>query len=451
MTNLCNFIKISSLYRCSKCGFTVGVNVKKPPKRLCDIISNETLAISKAVDYSWLMCKYRSKPINTVNGATAGCGCQSTTVEVYNCNYFNETVLKQAADRCLDKIKSIHNSYTGRTCRNCQMYKHDDKLRILHFTFRENWQDLARRSEFALSQNGMQSHSIELVRPSAAEIENAIQHYRPSVAINHGFNVRYSEFIKIARRHENIKFIVIDHSNQNHTLTWPSYFTDEKVVLNATNELNNLWYASPDSFCPWNNLGYNKFFHWPNPVYINKDWEQVPIHRTPSIAIAGRTDWMKAFPVQVAACAIVQKKRELKVFFVFRDSEDRQRGLREHARACRLEFDLHPWGDTDSWERFLANDIDLVCQSTFSDSFNYISIDAASLGKPFIGSHAILHTPKEWLVTNPNDTFEVAEKIEFILDNYSTESLKARRIAEDVAQRNNKMYATKMKEIQAYS
>jgi len=58
----------------------------------------------------------------TVNGNIAGYGCSSSEVKVYQCRRFNnEPVLKQAASRCLDKIKAKVPGYTGRTCRECEV------------------------------------------------------------------------------------------------------------------------------------------------------------------------------------------------------------------------------------------------------------------------------------------------------------------------------------------
>ena len=50
----------------------------------------------------------------------AGCGCASSIVQVYHCNRYSEPVLKQASDRCLDRIQAAAPGYTGRTCRDCK-------------------------------------------------------------------------------------------------------------------------------------------------------------------------------------------------------------------------------------------------------------------------------------------------------------------------------------------
>lgn len=392
----------------------------------------------------WSACPYRGDVVATITGDKAGCGCASTVAEIFLCRRFGEPVLKQAAMRCLGKIQQHVPAYTGRTCRQCEIPAQERCLTVLHITFRPGWQDQIRRSRFALGQHGVSVQGVEIVRPTRKTLAAAIVQHRPDIVINHGFCLRYGDFLPVVETHRSVKFVTIDHSNQNHTFTWPQYFTDEKATLAATQRLRNLWYASPDAYGPWRQLGYERYLQWPNPICLPDIAAPAAPHNPPVLAIVGRADWMKAFPVQVAAAAIVQRRRPLRVAFVFRDAEERQMGLREHARACGLEFETQPWGDMPAWERWLRDECDVVSQSTFSDSFNYVSLDAAAFGKPFVGSWAIRHTPDEWRVNNPNDTFEVAARIEWILDNYPAASAAARSLAEQVAATNNAAYARRV-------
>lgn len=429
------------LYRCAECGS----EMPSPTIRQCPfagVVERE----SKTVNY--LTCPHRGQVLATINGRVAGCGCSSTRIEVYECRYFHEPVIKQGHPPCLDTLREQVPGATGRTCRECKVPSQERGITILHITFRPGWQDQIRRSGFALAAHGRQVTGVEIVRPDRKKLEHAIKTHRPRLVLNHGFCLRYDSFLPVVESHPDTKFVTIDHSNQNHTFTWPTYFTDEKNTLEATTRMRNLWYSSPDAFGPWNELGYDRYVHWPNPVCLHPS-PPVPsvCHAPPVLAIVGRCDWMKALPVQVAAAALVQRRRPLKVAFVLRDSEERQKGLREHARACKLDFEVWPWSDMEGWERRLRDECDVVSQSTFSDSFNYVSLDAAAFGKPFVGSWAIRHTPAEWRVDNPNDTYEVAAKIEWILDNYPAASTAARSLAERVAAENNQAYAETVRRI----
>ena len=83
----------------------------------------------------------------------------------------------------------------------------------------------------------------------------------------------------------------------------------------------------------------------------------------------------------------------------------------------------------------------MVLQPSLADSFNYVTVDAASVGTPFVGSFSIRHTPREWRVENPNDTEEIAAVTRRILDNWPAESAKARPLAESIATSNNAAFA----------
>lgn len=70
---------------------------------------------------AWLVCPYRGEVLSTINAQSAGCGCGGMQTEIHHCTYFKQPVLKQAATRCLEKIKEVAPTYTGITCQKCQV------------------------------------------------------------------------------------------------------------------------------------------------------------------------------------------------------------------------------------------------------------------------------------------------------------------------------------------
>ena len=70
-------------------------------------------------DPHYLLCPRRGQVLATVSARKAGCGCGSSRVDVYQCELFDEPVLKKAAARCLADIAELVPAYTGRTCREC--------------------------------------------------------------------------------------------------------------------------------------------------------------------------------------------------------------------------------------------------------------------------------------------------------------------------------------------
>lgn len=75
--------------------------------------------IRPSEDEHWLLCPHRGPELATINARTAGYGCSTSTVAVYQCTRFYEPVLKQSPARCRDAVAAEILGYTGRTCREC--------------------------------------------------------------------------------------------------------------------------------------------------------------------------------------------------------------------------------------------------------------------------------------------------------------------------------------------
>ena len=118
MTPYCLFIKDDQSskprWRCVRCGFVTHKGFNKEPRRVCSGPLDKTT-------HHYLTCPNRGHILATINARSAGCGCSSTTVDVYQCRRFNEPVLKQAAERCREDIAAKVPGYTGRTCRECNI------------------------------------------------------------------------------------------------------------------------------------------------------------------------------------------------------------------------------------------------------------------------------------------------------------------------------------------
>jgi hypothetical protein len=189
-------------------------------------------------------------------------------------------------------------------------------LRIVQMLVRDNWQDVERRTGAAL-QSSYDVHSASLVRPNRAKLWDAIRKHNPHIVISHALAMNGKDFVETAKAHPNVAFVGMNHSTLNHTLTWPEHFWDERIIIEASNRLGNLWYASPGAWCPWTDLGYKRFREWPNPVYLPPYSD--PPRIEPCLAIASRTDRMKAIPAQIAAAALIQRRRACRVVINLRD------------------------------------------------------------------------------------------------------------------------------------
>jgi glycosyltransferase involved in cell wall biosynthesis len=444
------------IWFCHQCGIKVPMKPEEFPIHCCCGLSEtyeEAVNRGGLKDAVSTRCQHLQGVKESFNGRWLACGC--SRIYLYPCRHFNELVTLNAI-RKPNKVDTVgdvkqgitdfHPEYQGRTCQGCKAFSQPEPPQadatILHVTHRPNWQDQKRRSEFALSQHGLRVNTVELVKPSEGKLRQAIEQHRPQIVFNHGFAGKSATTIQLARELPDIAFVTIDHSNQNHTFTWPQYFSEWKQVLEASRIVPNVWAASPDAYMPFADFGYDRYVHWPNPVYLPPA-PPIPALLTdpPTLDIVGRTDWMKAFPAQISAAALVQRKRPLRVALVLNGSRERCDGLYQHAAACGLEYETVAWMLPTAWESYLRDSVSVVCQPSFSESFNYVSLDGAAFGRPFVGAESIRHTPWPWRVANPNDCYEIAAKIECILDDYPSASRLARQVAESVAERNNRQYA----------
>lgn len=396
---------------------------------------------------AYLQCPYRGRVLTTIDARKAGCGCASTTVEVFHCQYFKEAVLQRVGAGCAPRLKGEIQGFTGRTCRECKVPGRAG-IRILLLTPRKDWQDQEQRSRYALAQHELGVLPVELAKPSVNQVQSAIEEHRPRLVINHAYSLSVSETIGLAREHGGIQFVVVDHGSPNHTFTWPSFLSEWRKALEASESLPNVWASSPDPLAPWRRLGCKGYLRWHNPVYLPPLPDlPAPLEDPPTVAIVGRTDWVKALPVQISGAAIVQRNRPLQVSLVLNGSPERKAGLRDFAKSCGLKFESVEWLEPGDWGLYLRDHVSIVLQTSFSESFNYATIDAAGLGRPFVGSLAIRHTPSRWRVRNPNDSLEVAQVIDTILDDYPQASMTARRVAKAIASRNNRQYVDLVKSL----
>jgi hypothetical protein len=68
---------------------------------------------------AYIICPHRGRVLEEVNARKAGCGCASSTVQVFECRHFQEPVLRSSPARCTASIRELIPAYTGRTCREC--------------------------------------------------------------------------------------------------------------------------------------------------------------------------------------------------------------------------------------------------------------------------------------------------------------------------------------------
>jgi glycosyltransferase involved in cell wall biosynthesis len=115
-----------------------------------------------------------------------------------------------------------------------------------------------------------------------------------------------------------------------------------------------------------------------------------------------------------------------------------------------VTLEVLEFADRDGFMERLSNEVSIVLQPSFSESFNFVTVEAAGCGRPFVGSATIRHCPEEWRA-DPNDPFSIAAVIRRILDDYSAASAKARMVAEETVMVQNAKYRQFVQKIASLS
>lgn len=309
-------------------------------------------------------------------------------------------------------------------------------LRVFHVGPYPNFQDIQLRAQEAL---GPQWHVEQIAPPNPAAIEQQLRTRHAAAVILHAEPIAAPDIIRLAKRWPATTWLWINHSSQNHNFTSPATVQLHGEILRASRELPNLHVASPDPYVPWQDLGFPDAFHWPNPIWLPPD-RAAHFPDPPTIVLAGRSDWVKAWPAQITAARLLQRSHGARVFLCISHRTRTLPTAQLHAQNVGLEWEPHPWADQAAWLRFLWGKASILLQTSFSESFNYATLDAAAVRVPFVGSRAIRHTPDAWRVNDPNDSHEIAAVAARILDDLPNQAARARALAEQVAATNNRRY-----------
>lgn len=311
-----------------------------------------------------------------------------------------------------------------------------DAIPVLHIIPQPNFQWIRARSQHALG--------------PAFNVRTALAHNLNGLAVrliassvrmvtNHAFAASATQIIKAAIACPQIQFLNVVHSNTNHMIHWPKFNDELGQLLHQTRILTNLHVATPDVNSTWNETGYPRAFLWPNPIMLPLD-PKPNTPKRPAIAIIGRADWAKAMPAQLAAARIVQNERNVKVFLTLHPSQPDHPAIIRTTQTLGLKVSRQPWMELGTLWHWLHANISVLLQPSFAETFNYLTVDAAAVHVPFVGSYAIQHCPPAWQVRDPNNAHEIAATALRILANLRVQKTIARPLAEAVAKRNNALY-----------
>lgn len=304
------------------------------------------------------------------------------------------------------------------------------KPRILHVTPRPNWQDIITKANAA---NAGLFVELEVSKSSTKEVLEQVRQIEPHVVIVHGI----PKARKIADTLPGQVVVMVNHSALNHWPTFPAIMADFADRAPA----DRMIYATADPAATGNGVAW-----WPNPVHLPV-WQLPPQLARPSVLICSRPDVIKAIPAQLFAVRILQQQRSLAVAIQLAPGAMADK-FRRLADAIGIEYEWRQWTTREHWLQQMRR-TSVLLQPSLAESFNHLSIDACSVGRPFVGSAAIRHTPDAWRA-DPSSPADIARVACELLDAAGVAE-QARELAESVAERHQAAYRRVMSRWLAHS
>ena len=233
-----------------------------------------------------------------------------------------------------------------------------------------------------------------------AEIHNA------QVIVNHCVIVPPKVFEEVARMMPDRTFIFVCHSSIPHITRGGDGVRMLQDTLTVTERNPNVYFATPDERNQIARLVDCDRVQWlPNPVGLTTHYppRTSPPVVNPRIVLAGRSDPVKNYAHQIAACRLL---RPCQVVAVLR--EHNRINLKAIGQTFHMPIRFEPFMPRAEWLDFLQG-ADLVLQVSHSESFNYVGIEALCSGVPVIGSPSLRYLPEDWQA-DPDDMDDIADK-----------------------------------------
>ena len=278
---------------------------------------------------------------------------------------------------------------------------------------------------------GLSSDSVQVADASTKSAGQAISNSNPRVFVNHAFFFSWRVIAELAAAFPKTNFLTVNHSSQADLARHPRWLGDHSHFAELAQQRKNVFLGTVDSRNFLASCGLDRCLWVPNLV----NWPRFPSSHhiktdRPVASIVGRFDPNKAMPHAILAAAISGR-----VDLLFIVKNGRRDQLADYCQALRVSHEFANWSTWNEYCRTLFEKVTVGFQPSFSESFNYVSIEHLAMGIPVIGSPTIKFLPPAWQA-DPDDPRDIAKKLDAILDDYEHASKKAVRVAADVQRRN---------------
>ena len=276
-----------------------------------------------------------------------------------------------------------------------------------------------------LKRNGIKS-KVEVVIDNNC-IDRVVSRFRPTHVFIEGFWVVPEKFDVLKRLHPGVKWIIRCHSElpflaqEGIAMKWVKGYLSRDVSISGNSKRINdelqllasaMGYKSDNSFIP---LLPNQY-----PNYFDYLVTERPITSPINVACFGAVRPLKNHLLQAVAAIKFAKDHKVKLNFHINSNRIESGGsntlknLRELFEGLPDQYNLveHPWLPRPEFIQLL-NQMTILLQVSFSETFNIVTADALSAGIPVVVSNEIswVNSPK----ANPTSVNDIVEKMEYII------------------------------------
>jgi len=205
--------------------------------------------------------------------------------------------------------------------------------------------------------------------------------------------------------------------------------------VNLARVLSNCYYALVDERTElYGPFRCQRMIHINNAVFPQQFPPNLRPHDPPTVSLICEWRLLKNIPNQLLALALAQQTSPFLAMLVIK--RDRDQLARRYAETVGLEFEIREWRPWRDYLAMIAADIDIGMQVSFTESFNFVTLDHLQAGKPVVGSAAIRFLPTEWQA-NADDPRDISRRLVNIIADYENSSRIAKAIADEKVQTSN--------------
>lgn len=297
------------------------------------------------------------------------------------------------------------------------------------------WETRGRLSTDLLIERGITSACVTC--PSEGRLRALIEQFRPRAIINGALLISPEITARLSEGFPRIQFLAMNQSSNSYLIATLKAFDDYWGGFWRLLERDNCYLVSPDE----RNIPAqirpdlaSKILWVPNPARI-PDWQPRERATPPlvSLIMAGRS--LKNIPNQLLGYALARRQREMRLLVSCRDYEQ---PIGQMLDSLRIEAEIAPWLEWGDYIDRLRS-VDVGLQVSFTESYNYVSLEHMLCGVPVVGSDATRHVPPRWRAEMDTPQ-SIATLILDRIEGWEEDSLEARRISLQFAEQRNRQF-----------